>query len=92
MNPESAVPVAEAARDFLRLLDWVESRGESATLVRDGRVVAMLSPVPAPASTAAELADRCHDWTRLPPEEANAFAHDVESARRTLPALRSAWD
>jgi hypothetical protein len=51
-----------------------------------------LVPFPVPALTCAELADRCSHWTGFPPEEANAFADDVESARRNLPPLKSAWD
>lgn len=87
-----AISVADAAKDFLKLLDLVERKGESAVLVREGIAVATLSPVPGPALTCAELADRCSHWTKLPPEEANAFADDIESARRNLPPLKSAWD
>jgi len=89
---EIAIPVAEAAKDFLKLLDLVERKGESAVLVREGKAVATLNPVPGPALTSAELADRCARWTKLPPEEANAFADDIEAARRNLPPLKSAWD
>lgn len=89
---EIAIPVAEAAKDFLKLLDLVERKGESAVLVREGKAVATLNPVPGPVLTSAELADRCVRWTKLPPEEANAFADDIEAARRNLPPLKSAWD
>lgn len=89
---EIAVPVAEAAKDFFKLLDLVERRREPAVLMRDGRAVATLNPVPGPALTCAELAERWVKRDRLPPEEANAFADDIESARRNLPPLKSAWD
>lgn len=86
------ISVAEAAKDFLKLLDRVERGHESAVLVREGKPVATLSPVVGPALTGAELADRCDRWVMLPPEEANAFADDIESGRRNLPQLKSAWN
>jgi antitoxin (DNA-binding transcriptional repressor) of toxin-antitoxin stability system len=92
VKSETAVPVAEAAEDFLKLLDRVERERKSAVIVREGKPVATLSPVPGPTLTSVELADRCERWSRLPPEEANSFADDLESARRNLPPLRSAWD
>jgi len=89
---ETSVPVAEAAKDFLRLLDWVESRHESAILVRDGRPVAALSPLPGAAMTCAELADRWPKLDKLPADEASAFADDLENGRATLPQLTTSWD
>lgn len=89
---DTAIPVAEAAKDFLRLLDWVERKHESAILVREGRPVATLSPLPSPALTCAALADRWPTLDKLPPEEAKAFADDLERARASLPPLSPAWD
>ncbi len=89
---ENAIPVAEAAANFLRVLDLVESRRESATLMRDGRPVARLIPLPGPATTCAELAERWEKLDKLPPDEASAFAGDVEHARAQLPPLKPAWD
>ena len=89
---ETAIPVAEAAKDFLKLLDLVERKRESAILTREGKAVATLNPVPGPALTGAELADRWEKLDRLPADEANAFADDLEAARRHLPPLTSAWD
>jgi antitoxin (DNA-binding transcriptional repressor) of toxin-antitoxin stability system len=89
---ETAIPVAEAAKDFLKLLDLVERKRESAILMREGKAVATLNPAPGPALTSVEVADRWEKLDKLPPDEANAFADDLEAARRHLPPLRSAWD
>ena len=89
---ETAISVAEAAKDFLRVLDRVERRRESAILVREGKPVATLCPLPSPALTSAELAERWSKLDKLPPDEASAFADDIEAARRNLPPLKSAWD
>lgn len=76
-----AVPVADAARDFLGLLDRVERDHESAVLLRDGRPVATLTPVPGAVLTCAELAERWPRLERLPADEAATFADDLERAR-----------
>ena len=89
---ETTIPVAEAAKDFLRLLEQVERNGEPAILVRDGKRVATLNPVPTPALNCAELADRWPNLERLAPDEAISFADDIEKAHLTLPAVKPAWD
>jgi len=89
---ETTIPSEEIAKDFLRVLERVERKGESAVIVRDGKRVATLSPLPAPALTCAELADRWPNLERLAPDEADAFADDLEHARHRLPPVRPAWD
>ena len=89
---ETAISVAEAAKDFLRLLEGVERRRESAILVREGKPVATLSPLPSAARSCAELAERWPSLEKLSPDEANAFADDLERARANPPALSPAWD
>jgi antitoxin (DNA-binding transcriptional repressor) of toxin-antitoxin stability system len=77
---ETTISVAEAARDFLRLLDRVERGRESAILLREGKPVAALSPLPRSAHNCAELAERWPGIARLSPDEAKAFADDLERA------------
>jgi len=89
---ETAISAAEAARDFLRVLELVERERKSAIIVREGKAVAALSPLPAPALTCEELADSWPKLEKLPPEEAKAFADDLEYARASLPPLKPAWD
>lgn len=54
--------------------------------------VATLYPVPDFPLTSAELEARWEKLDRLPPDEANTFADDLEAARRQLPPLNSAWE
>lgn len=89
---ETAIPVNEAAKDFLKLLDQVERNREPAVLLREGKAVATLNPVPRSVSNCAELAERWVSLGELLPEEASAFADDLEQARLKLPPLKSAWD
>jgi uncharacterized protein (DUF433 family) len=44
------------------------------------------------AATCDELAERWPTLEKLPLQEAVAFADDIEKGRRSLPALKSAWD
>ena len=89
---ETTIPVAEAARDFIRILDIVEREHQPAILVRDGRPVATLNPILSPALNCEELAARWEKLEKLPTDEAKAFADDVEQSRDTLPPIKPVWD
>jgi len=89
---ETTILSDDVAKDFLRVLERVERNGEAAVIMRDGKRVATLSPLPAPAMTCAELADRWPNLERLAANEANALADDIEHARDSLPPVRPAWD
>jgi hypothetical protein len=47
---------------------------------------------PGPATTCGQLADRWNALAKLPSDEANAFADDIEKSRLNLPIPKSAWD
>jgi antitoxin (DNA-binding transcriptional repressor) of toxin-antitoxin stability system len=89
---ETTIPVAEAARDFFRILELVEHNHQSAVLVRDGKPVATLNPIPSPALNCEELAARWGKLEKLPADEAKAFADDVEQSHNTLPSVKPVWD
>ena len=89
---ETAISVDEAAKDFLRVLGTVEQSGQPAVLLRDGKPVATLAPSPRTAQTCGELAERWLKLDRLPPDEAAAFADDIQRARADLPPFKPAWD
>ena len=67
---QTAIPVTEAAKDFLRVIEEVERKRQPAVLTREGRPVATLNPVPSVARTCAELALRWRELERLPADEA----------------------
>ena len=89
---QTAIPVTEAAKDFLSVLEGVEQKREPAVLTKDGRPVATINPVPSVARTCAELAALWRALDRLPVDEASAFADDLELARATMPPVKPAWD
>ncbi len=88
----TAISVTDAAHDFVKLVERVERRRESAVITREGRPIATLVPVDRPAATCEELAARLAAIPRLPPDEAEAFANDIEEGIRNLPPLKSPWD
>jgi hypothetical protein len=64
------------------------------SLPKNGRALLTLldSGASLAAPTCGELAGRWEKLDRLPADEANAFADDVEQARANLPPLKPAWD
>lgn len=62
------VTATEASRSFADLLDGVEHRGETYTIVRRGRVVAQLEPAHAVSGAEAKALLRRHrvdrEWAR----------------------------
>ena len=73
------VTATEASRSFADLLDGVEHRGETYTVVRRGRVVAQLGPARAVSGADAKALLRRHRVDR-------EWARDMADVRRSLVA------
>ena len=86
------ITVTEASRGFADLVNRVRYRRESAVLMRGGKPVAKIVPVDEPAKTGGELAFLWPALPHLDLAEAEAFAHDLEGARGTLPLPANKWD
>lgn len=76
-----AIPVDDAAQDFLGLRARAERTREPATLIRDGEPVGKLVPVPRRAATGVELADRWAKIPSFPVEAIEDSAAGLEQAR-----------
>jgi antitoxin (DNA-binding transcriptional repressor) of toxin-antitoxin stability system len=87
------VNVTEALRNFSDYLNRVAYRGERFVLVRGGKPVAELSPIP-DGLRLAELSVLLASLPRLTADEAAAFASDVDAARAELNGIdvRDAWE
>ena len=84
------ISVTEAARHFSELIGRVFYKGESALLLKGGKPMAKVIPVRRP-KMGRELAKL---WSKLPHlshEDAIAFEHDLEEARKKIPAVRNPW-
>jgi len=85
------IPVAEAERDFSRLIQRVYSEGLTVELDRGDRIVARISPV-APRS-ALKVRDLRAFLQSLPKlgDDAPSFADDVRTIRQKLPKEQDPW-
>ena len=88
-----AVSVTEVLRNFAEYVNRVVYRGESFLLIRGGKPVAMLSPVPT-GRRLGDLPTLLASLPRLSPEEAASFARDLEEARAQLERApeRDPWE
>jgi antitoxin (DNA-binding transcriptional repressor) of toxin-antitoxin stability system len=77
------VSVTDVLRNFADYINRVAYRGERFTLIRGGRPVAELTPVPG-GTRAAELPALLERLPRLGDEDAEQFRRDVEEARDGL--------
>ncbi len=84
--------VTEVARHFAAYIDRVVYKGERFRLVRGGRPVAELTPVPV-GRRLSELPSLLAAGPRLGAEAAEALDADLESARKELTekGLRDPW-
>lgn len=83
--------VTEAARNFSDVINRVYYQGKSFALVRNGSVVAHLTPPP-PALTWLELS---RIWSALPhidPEDADAWAEEQTALRASMELPENPWD
>jgi len=78
--------VTEVLRNFSDYINRVVYRGERFTLLRGGKPVAELSPVPS-GRKLGELPEILASLPRLSEEDAEEFAADLEQARREVKAL-----
>lgn len=75
--------VTEVIRNFADYINRVAYRGERFILVRGGKTVAELTPVPS-GTRLGDLPGLLESLPRLSEEEAGAFAEDLECARSEL--------
>ncbi len=73
--------VTDVLRNFSDYINRVAYRGERFVLIRGGRPVAELSPLPQ-GTRLGDLPDLLRSLPRLGPEEAARFAEDLDAARR----------
>ncbi len=85
------ISVTEAARNFADLVNRAYYRGETTVLIRNGTAVAHIAPAAPVGLPAPEVRRRLQLHRRLDPAEAQAFAQDVEDARKVIPPLRDPW-
>jgi antitoxin (DNA-binding transcriptional repressor) of toxin-antitoxin stability system len=88
------ITATEAHRRFAEILGRVRFRGERFVILKNGHPVAELRPPEKPALLRAEdLPQIMREIPRLTPEEAEAFARDIETLRALLlPPPEPQWE
>ena len=84
--------MTEAARNFADIVNRAFYRGETTILMRNGVAVAHIAPAAPIGLPAHEVLRRWKMRRRLDPAEAEAFARDIEDARKSIPPLRDPWE
>ena len=83
---KGTISVTEAVRNFADFINRVAYRGEHFVLVRGGRPVARLVPVPQ-AGRLGDLPDLMANVPSLGAQEAEGLSRDMEEASKELPPL-----
>lgn len=89
----SRTSVTDVARNFAEYINRVAYRGEHFMLMRGGRPVAELRPVPA-GRKVRELPELLAGLPHLTEEEAASFSEDLTQAREELSRapIRDPWE
>lgn len=84
--------VAEAEKNFVKLVDKVYLEGVSVDLERDDKVIARLMPAePRSPLTVGELNAFLQNLPTLG-DDSDGFAQDIRAIRAEFPAEANAWD
>ena len=80
---QTVLTISEAANNLESIVSRVTALGETVILTQNGTAIARIVP-PLVHSTGFDLALALESAPRLEPEEANAFADDIETARAKM--------
>ena len=84
--------IAEAEKNFTKLVNKVYAEGISVDLEQDDKVIARLTPAGSqPTLTVGELNAFLRDLPSLG-DDADEFARDIRSIRGQFPAEANPWD
>jgi len=88
-----SLSVTDAARNFSEYVNRVNYRGDRFVLVKGGRDVAELKPVPK-GRLLSELASLLKSSARLNLDEVDSFEADLDAARSEMnhQEVRNPWD
>jgi antitoxin (DNA-binding transcriptional repressor) of toxin-antitoxin stability system len=86
------ISVAEAGRDFAKLVDRVYSEGIRVELERGDKVIACLTPAGQHSTLKAEGLNAFLEKLPRLDDDAEAFSDDIRAIRRDFPAEANPWD
>jgi antitoxin (DNA-binding transcriptional repressor) of toxin-antitoxin stability system len=89
---ETVLTIEEAARCLSDLVERIHANGEAAVLVKSGRPLARIVPVPSQGHIAADLIAFLRRWRIEHPEPDEQFAPAIEKSRRAVQPPRNTGD
>jgi prevent-host-death family protein len=88
---ETVLTVEDAARCLSDLVERVHTNGETAVLVKAGRPLARLVPVPCSEPRTADLIAFLRRWRLDQPEPDVGFGEAIEESRKAVEPPRDPW-
>ena len=88
---EAMLTVEDAARRLDDVVERVRANGEAAILVKSGRPVARIVPVPSQRQPADDLIAFLRRWRAEHPERDEDFSDAIQESRRCQGPPRDPW-
>lgn len=89
---EAVLTVEDAAAHFDELVERIHANREAALIVKGGRPLARIVPLPALGEMSDDLRAFLRQWQKDRPEPDEQFASAIEESRRIAPAPRDPWE
>lgn len=89
---EAVVTVEDAAVRLAELVEHVSAKREAAVIVKAGRPVARLVPVPVPGEISEDLIGFLHRWRTQYPEPDEQLAEVIAETRRGVKPVHDPWE
>jgi len=89
---EAVVTVEDAAARFGELVERVHTQREAAVIVKAGRPLARIVPIPAPGEVAEDLIDFLRRWQIEYPEPDEGLAQSIAESRQGIQTPSDPWD
>jgi prevent-host-death family protein len=89
---EHFMDIDDAAARLHQLIDRIQTQREPAVIVKSGRPVARIVPVPAEEGMAGDLIDFLRRWREENPEPDDGLAKAIEDGRQAGRSTRDPWE
>ena len=84
--------IEDAAAHLPELVERVHTHRQAALIVRAGRPVVRIVPVPAEAEVREDLLTFLRRWQREYPDPDEHLAEEIQESRRAVQPPRDPWD
>ena len=89
---EPVLTVEDAAAHLGELVERVHARRETAVIVKGGRPLARIVPMPVPGEGADDLIDFLRRWRTEHPEPDEELSESIEASRQAVRPPRDPWE